>query len=171
MLRVSDKVDQMAEGPTKARALDHLYQGQSNDCYWHGLFGGIYIVHMRMATLNHLIAAEDVADQAAAASGAAEPFGARLADTDLDAIDEVIVASSGQTVVVDTGERRRHLVMGPAGQPRRPGFCHAPPPRGVPRTHGCCRPSRGGGGDRGSAGRRACRRGRDPLRLPRSTTS
>jgi hypothetical protein len=24
-------------------ALDHLYQGQSNDCYWHGLFGGIYI--------------------------------------------------------------------------------------------------------------------------------
>jgi alpha-amylase len=104
MLRVSDKVDQMAEGPTRARALDHLYQGQSNDCYWHGLFGGIYIVHMRMATLNHLIAAEDIADQAAAAGGVTEPFGARLADTDLDAIDEVIVASSGQTVVVDTGE-------------------------------------------------------------------
>ena len=27
-------------GPTRDRALDHLYQGQSNDCYWHGLFGG-----------------------------------------------------------------------------------------------------------------------------------
>jgi len=75
MLRASDKVEAMpragARGPTgeshavgqeqKARALDHLYQGQSNDCYWHGLFGGIYIVHMRMATLANLIAAEDLA--------------------------------------------------------------------------------------------------------------
>src|SRR5664280_251571 len=119
MLRVSDKVDRMAKGPTKARALDHLYQGQSNDCYWHGLFGGIYIVHMRMATLNHLIAAEDIADMAAAsacedladaavarggASGSASPYGARLVDTDLDAIDEVLVTSPGQTVVVDPAE-------------------------------------------------------------------
>jgi len=128
MLRVSEKVDRMAEGPgadspgagaaarsaTKALALDHLYQGQSNDCYWHGLFGGIYIVHMRMATLGHLIAAEDIADRAvadraaagagAAADAAAGPYGARLADIDLDAIDEVIVTSPGQTVVIDTAE-------------------------------------------------------------------
>ncbi len=84
-------------------ALDHLYQGQSNDCYWHGLFGGIYIVHMRMATLAHLIAAEDLADSAAAAAGG-RPYGARLADTDLDAIDEVLVTTPGQTVVVDLAE-------------------------------------------------------------------
>jgi 4-alpha-glucanotransferase len=103
MLRVSDKVDRMAEGPAKARALDHLYQGQSNDCYWHGLFGGIYIVHMRMATLAHLIAAEDLADGVAAAAGAS-PYGARLVDTDLDAIDEILVTSPGQTVVIDLAE-------------------------------------------------------------------
>ena len=59
--------------PAKARALDHLYQGQSNDCYWHGLFGGIYIAHMRMATLSHLIAAEDLADTAEAAAGRRSP--------------------------------------------------------------------------------------------------
>ena len=106
MLRVSDKVAAMPDGPTASRALDHLYQGQSNDCYWHGLFGGIYIVHMRMATLGHLIAAEDLADAAAAAGGAAgaHPYGARLADTDLDAIDEVLVTAPGQTVVVDLAE-------------------------------------------------------------------
>src|SRR5664279_4026443 len=68
MLRASEKVDAMPDGPTVSRALDHLYQGQSNDCYWHGLFGGIYIVHMRMATLSHLIAAEDAADIAAAST-------------------------------------------------------------------------------------------------------
>ena len=49
---------------------DHLYQGQSNDCYWHGVFGGIYIPHMRLATHEHLIAAEDLADSVARASGA-----------------------------------------------------------------------------------------------------
>ncbi len=107
----------------RARALDHLYQGQSNDCYWHGLFGGIYIVHMRMATLSHLIAAEDLADMAAASAGEgladqaqaadraagsagddASPYGARLADTDLDSLDEVLFTLPGQTVVVDPAE-------------------------------------------------------------------
>ena len=61
MLRVSAAVDAMPAGAIRDRALDHLYRGQSNDCYWHGLFGGIYIVHMRMATLAELIAAEDLA--------------------------------------------------------------------------------------------------------------
>ncbi|HVL53151.1 MAG TPA: alpha-amylase/4-alpha-glucanotransferase domain-containing protein, partial [Vitreimonas sp.] len=43
MLRVSAKVDAMPAGSTRERAMDHLHRGQSNDCYWHGLFGGIYI--------------------------------------------------------------------------------------------------------------------------------
>ena len=103
MLRASSKVDAMPDGPTVSRAIDHLYQGQSNDCYWHGLFGGIYIVHMRIATLSHLIAAEDLADAAVAAAGG-RPYGARLADTDLDAIDEVLVTAVGQTVIVDLAE-------------------------------------------------------------------
>jgi hypothetical protein len=103
MLRASGKVDAMPNGPILTRAIDHLYQGQSNDCYWHGLFGGIYIVHMRMATLSHLIAAEDLADASEAAAGG-RPYGARLVDTDLDAIDEVLVTTPGQTVVVDLAE-------------------------------------------------------------------
>ena len=109
MLRVSDKVEAAfgagaGEGSgARARALDHLYQGQSNDCYWHGLFGGIYIVHMRMATLSHLIAAEDLSDAAAANDGGL-PYGARLADTNLDSLDEILVTSPGQTVVADPAE-------------------------------------------------------------------
>ncbi|MGA2513002.1 MAG: alpha-amylase/4-alpha-glucanotransferase domain-containing protein [Candidatus Limnocylindrales bacterium] len=102
MLRASSKVDEMAPGPARQLAVDHLYQGQSNDCYWHGLFGGIYIVHMRLATLNHLIAAEDLADAAAAASGG-EPYGIHSVDTNLDAVDEVLVTSPAQTIVIDPG--------------------------------------------------------------------
>jgi alpha-amylase len=96
MLRVSAKVAAMPDGPDRARASDHLYQGQSNDCYWHGLFGGLYIVHMRMATLAHLIAAEDLAD-------AGLP-GTRVDDHDLDGRDEVLLGAAGQSVLVDLAE-------------------------------------------------------------------
>ena len=40
---------------------DHLLAGQSNDPYWHGLFGGIYLPDLRVANLSRLIAAEDIA--------------------------------------------------------------------------------------------------------------
>jgi 4-alpha-glucanotransferase len=96
MLRVSAAVATMAPGPERERALDHLYRGQSNDCYWHGLFGGIYIVHMRMATLHHLIAAEDLAARGRPLHG--------VADYDLDGVDEVLLGTVGQTVLVDVAE-------------------------------------------------------------------
>jgi hypothetical protein len=121
MLRVSAKVTAMPAGPEKDSAVDHLYRGQSNDCYWHGLFGGIYIVHMRLATFAHLIAAEDIADAWARDAlaghdggpetipGRAEelptrPDGAQLVDTDQDGIDEAYLATPGQVVVVDLAE-------------------------------------------------------------------
>ena len=108
MLRTSAKVEAMGAGAARVRALDHLYRGQSNDCYWHGLFGGIYITHMRAATHAHLIAAEDLADRASDAAGAGGPGGAlrgsTLADLDLDGRDEVRLATEGQVVVIDPDE-------------------------------------------------------------------
>jgi alpha-amylase len=95
MLRTSAKVDAMAAGADRTRALDHLYQGQSNDCYWHGLFGGIYIGHMRLATYEHLIAAEDLADRATGALDEAE-----VRDLDLDGLEDVRLAGVGQVVSV-----------------------------------------------------------------------
>jgi 4-alpha-glucanotransferase len=99
MLRASTKVEAMDDGPDREVALDHLHRGQSNDCYWHGLFGGIYIAHMRAATLGHLIAAEDMAD---AALNAME--GADTGDVDLDGRDEVRLANAGEIIVVDIDE-------------------------------------------------------------------
>jgi alpha-amylase len=96
MLRVSAAVDQLPEGADRERALDHLYRGQSNDCYWHGLFGGIYIVHMRMATLAELIAAEDIVQGNAPQAG--------VADYDLDGRDEILIGTPGQSVLIDPAE-------------------------------------------------------------------
>jgi alpha-amylase len=96
MLRVSAAVEAMPSGRERERALDHLYRGQSNDCYWHGWFGGIYIVHMRMATHAELSAAEDLALGDAALAG--------VADYDLDGVDEVALGTVGQSVIVDLSE-------------------------------------------------------------------
>jgi alpha-amylase len=89
----------MPEGPERASALDHLHRGQSNDCYWHGLFGGIYISHMRLATYEHLIAAEDAADTLLRS-----PRGADMLDLDMDGRDEVRLADLGQVVSVKPSE-------------------------------------------------------------------
>jgi alpha-amylase len=99
MLRVSGQVVAMPAGPARYEALDHLYRGQSNDCYWHGLFGGIYIPHMRAATLGQLIAAEAITDREGGTLESAE-----LVDLDLDGRDEVRLASAGQVVTVDLDE-------------------------------------------------------------------
>ena len=132
MLRVSAKVAAMPEGPRREMAVDHLQRGQSNDCYWHGLFGGIYIVHMRMATLHHLIAAEDLADAAARASGA-EPDDAHVGDWDLDGRPDAVLASPAQMLTVDldegagisTWDLRASRVALLASMRRRPEAYHA----------------------------------------------
>ena len=132
MLRASAKVAAMPDGPGRAAAVDHLQRGQSNDCYWHGLFGGIYIVHMRMATLQHLIAAEDLADGAARASGA-DPDDAHVGDWDLDGRPDAVLASPAQLLTVDldegagisTWDLRASRVALLAAMRRRPEAYHA----------------------------------------------
>jgi 4-alpha-glucanotransferase len=104
MLRVSDKVEAMTHGAAQERARDHLFRGQSNDCYWHGLFGGIYISHMRLATHEHLIAAEDIADTEAGGSGAAPAASVTVWDLDKDGFDEVQLSAPGQIVTIDLEE-------------------------------------------------------------------
>jgi hypothetical protein len=99
MLRTSAKVAAMPAGPERTAAVDHLHRGQSNDCYWHGLFGGIYISHMRLATYEHLVAAEDAADTALGTTR-----GAELLDLDMDGRDEVRLAETGQVVTVEPAE-------------------------------------------------------------------
>jgi len=103
MLRASAAVAAMPDGPARGLAADHLHQGQSNDCYWHGVFGGIYIPHMRLATHEHVIAAQDLADAVVRTSGMPAD-GAAALDTDLDGIDEVLVTTPGQVVVIDPAE-------------------------------------------------------------------
>jgi 4-alpha-glucanotransferase len=100
MLRASDLVDALPEGAGRAVALDHLFAGQSNDCYWHGLFGGVYLPDLRVAALSALIGAEDLA---IGGPGAAVESGILL-DLDLDGSDEALLVNDGQMVAVKLDE-------------------------------------------------------------------
>ena len=97
MLATSDLVDAMPAGPIREVARDHLFAGQSNDCYWHGLFGGVYLPDLRVSALARLIAAEDLV------TGPAAPSSTRR-DVDLDGREEVVLTGPGQFVTVKLEE-------------------------------------------------------------------
>ncbi|MFX1575433.1 MAG: alpha-amylase/4-alpha-glucanotransferase domain-containing protein [Promethearchaeota archaeon] len=44
-------------------AWDEIYKSQCNDCYWHGLFGGVYLQFLRFSVYTHLINAEKIIDE------------------------------------------------------------------------------------------------------------
>ena len=125
MLRTSRKVAAMTEGPARTAALDHLHRGQSNDCYWHGLFGGIYISHMRLATYEHLIAAEDAADRALGTQRVAETARPRHGRA-----PRGVPRRPGPGRHGHAGGRRRHRLVGRAW---RRGTRSPPPSAAAPR--------------------------------------
>src|SRR5580765_5310143 len=47
-----------AHSPEWRAARTHLWRAQCNDPYWHGVFGGLYLPHLRGAVYRELIAAE-----------------------------------------------------------------------------------------------------------------
>ncbi|APF17982.1 glycoside hydrolase family 57 [Caldithrix abyssi DSM 13497] len=66
MLRISQMVHQQnfeSADKEKNRALDHLWAAQCNCPYWHGVFGGLYLSHLRFAIFNNLIEAEKILDR------------------------------------------------------------------------------------------------------------
>ena len=44
-------------------ASHHLYKAQCNDAYWHGVFGGLYLPHLRRAVYENLIKAENLLEE------------------------------------------------------------------------------------------------------------
>lgn len=65
MLRVSHKVWRLEKTKKEEfeKALDHLWAAQCNCPYWHGVFGGIYLSHIRNAIYSNLIQAEKLVDK------------------------------------------------------------------------------------------------------------
>ncbi len=73
---------------TPQSVLDELWRGQCNCAYWHGVFGGIYLPHLRSAIYEHLLKAEN-----AIAPGPDSGASITVTDHDLDGHDEVLLES------------------------------------------------------------------------------
>ncbi|MGE5489871.1 MAG: alpha-amylase/4-alpha-glucanotransferase domain-containing protein, partial [Actinomycetota bacterium] len=62
--RMQGLSDRLAAQPRHSPALTaRLYKAQANDAYWHGLFGGLYLPHLRRAVWNNIAALEAELDR------------------------------------------------------------------------------------------------------------
>ncbi|MCK7583569.1 MAG: DUF1926 domain-containing protein [Chromatiales bacterium] len=93
MIMVSEAVRASA-APAEART--DLYRAQCNDPYWHGVFGGLYLPHLREAAYHHLLEAEKATP---------DPPGWRAFDYDADGRAELFYrdATFGLAVKPDPG--------------------------------------------------------------------
>jgi alpha-amylase len=85
MLRVSEAVERATRAghPRADEARAALYRGQCNCAYWHGLFGGLYLQHLRSALMSALIEAETLIDER-------DRVQLTRADHDGDLVDELL---------------------------------------------------------------------------------
>jgi len=79
-------------------ALRHFWRSQCNCAYWHGVFGGLYLPHLRDAVWSELSSAER---RAAEVTGDLPRVTA--ADIDCDGADEVHVLTRSLSVLVKAG--------------------------------------------------------------------
>jgi len=98
MLRVSAAVQRAAltrgSDPRVSEAREALWRGQANDAYWHGVFGGCYLPHLRRAVKTALLEAE------ATITGDAREA-VSVADVNGDGRAEIVLRSDALTVTVN----------------------------------------------------------------------
>lgn len=99
-------------------ATKELYKSQSNCAYWHGLFGGLYLYHLRRAAYEHILKAEAIYNEI---TKNAERPKCEIVDFDADAFDEVILqnkriwlcvkpSGGGSVVELDVKEKAFNLL-------------------------------------------------------------
>jgi hypothetical protein len=73
MQALSARLAALPEAPAELTA--DLYRAQANDAYWHGLFGGLYLPHLRRAVWHNIVALEASLDalQPRAGTGCGRP--------------------------------------------------------------------------------------------------
>jgi hypothetical protein len=132
MIRVSNRLaDFERRYPKKLNqasdARDRLYASQCNCPYWHGVFGGIYLPHIRQAVYGCMIEADNSLRSLLGESG----LTTEVSDFDADGSDEVIMADNQFTAVfrpatggalVDLSLNQHHFALADTMTRRREGY-------------------------------------------------
>jgi hypothetical protein len=96
MLGLSHKIAELEtkKGVSKTKlnqAKDHLWQGQCNCPYWHGVFGGLYLPHLRSAIYENLIQGEKLTNELTHKEKGWVDH--QITDFDRDGKDELLVST------------------------------------------------------------------------------
>ena len=78
------------------QAKRYLYMGQCNCPYWHGVFGGVYLRHLRQSAYKNLIQAESLIEQGKGPRW----IESETVDFDADGADEIIIRNPFLNVFV-----------------------------------------------------------------------
>jgi hypothetical protein len=78
-----------------AAAQRHLWRAQANDAYWHGVFGGFYLPHLRRGVKHELLRAEALLDRKTGRLSATE-----YADFDADGVAELTLKNDNVVAVL-----------------------------------------------------------------------
>ncbi|MEJ2052847.1 MAG: DUF1926 domain-containing protein [Calditrichaceae bacterium] len=78
-------------------AFNHIWAGQCNCPYWHGVFGGIYLSHIRDAIYTNLVDAEKEIDQIFES----ELPKIEICDLNIDGYEEILVQTKKMNVYFD----------------------------------------------------------------------
>ncbi len=89
-------------------AAESLYAGQCNCAYWHGVFGGLYLSHLRRAVYRNLIEGEGKLAEANRLMGEpsdrAEPILVNSEDTDADGKPEILIQTPSLQMIIDPSD-------------------------------------------------------------------
>ncbi|MCF7874084.1 MAG: DUF1926 domain-containing protein [Candidatus Omnitrophica bacterium] len=94
MLNLAKKINLSLDYNSKDKdAFLNLWKAQTNCAYWHGIFGGFYLPHLRKACYDYLIKAEAILDKKL---GVSEFF---CQDIDFDSYSEIVAKREDKTYV------------------------------------------------------------------------
>jgi hypothetical protein len=94
MLDASRRLAQLPPALRTAEMQELLHRCQANDAYWHGLFGGLYLPHLRRAIWNNLLALERELDRLQ------PPPAVERRDLDFDGHEEIFLRDGSLLAVV-----------------------------------------------------------------------
>ncbi|MBC8473744.1 MAG: DUF1926 domain-containing protein, partial [Candidatus Omnitrophica bacterium] len=105
--RVASLEKRERRNKVKSRKLEaarrELYRAQTNCSYWHGVFGGIYLYHLRKAVYSHLIEADKIVD-GRLYKNKKSWLDIKKLDFDMDSKDEFIIENEKYSLFIDPFE-------------------------------------------------------------------
>lgn len=94
---LSHRIHQLPENETKKAALDAVWASQCNCAYWHGVFGGVYLVHIRSVNYANIIRAEIMLESTPQISIEKSDFNA-------DTYEEILASNGPLLMVIEPAQ-------------------------------------------------------------------